>query len=82
MGWSEKSGEGEKGGEEMKKFIGSLGSDLLEWIKRFGPALLAYFVVRAIQGETAGLIVAGVVLIEGEIVRPLREILALLRSEH
>lgn len=65
----------------MKKFLSEWRSDLLESLKRFGPAVLAYYFVRAIYGETAGVVCAGFVLIESEIVRPLREILTLLRRE-
>jgi hypothetical protein len=68
----------------MKKFfstlVSELKSDWLEWLKRFGPALLAYLFVRAIYGDTAGAVGAGILLLNSEIVRPLREILTLVRD--
>ena len=39
----------------MKKFLSEWRSELLESVKRFGPAVLAYIFVRAIYGETAGI---------------------------
>lgn len=64
----------------MKKFLSEWRSELLESVKRFGPAVLAYIFVRAIYGETAGIFCAVFVLTESEIVRPLREILTLVRD--